>query len=117
LVDVRQYPNSRRKGFSKSALIRALAEVGIAYESISDLGSPPELRKEYRSTGDVARFFECFELHLDVQGEALQRLLERAQTEICCLLCYERDPNLCHRKIVADRIEALDDNGLRVCHL
>jgi uncharacterized protein (DUF488 family) len=117
VIDVRQYPNSRRKGFSKSALTKALAEAGIIYESVSALGSPPDLRKEYRLTGDVGRFFRCFELHLNAQEDALENLLERVQTETCCLLCYERDPNLCHRKVVADRIKTLDANGLRIRHL
>lgn len=117
LIDVRQYPNSRRKGFSKSALTQVLTDAGIDYESISALGSPPALRKEYRSTGDVDWFFEHFEIHLDEQKEFLQHLLEKVQTETCCLLCYERDPDLCHRKSVANRIKALDDNGLRICHL
>ncbi|MCP4626987.1 MAG: DUF488 domain-containing protein [bacterium] len=33
------------------------------------------------------------------------------------LLCFERDPEICHRKIVAQEIRKLDGNGLKVEHI
>ena len=117
VVDVRQYPNSRRKGFSKSALTQVFAAAGIVYQSIPALGSPRDVRKRYRSTGDTTWFFEAFESHLDSQEGALHRLLEMVQEDSCCLLCYERDAEVCHRKAVAERIRTLGGNGLRIRHL
>ena len=32
-----------------------------------------------------------------------------------CLLCFERDPNTCHRLIVADRMAA--EAGFQIVHL
>ena len=117
VIDVRQYPNSRRRGFSKSALARQFDEEGIAYESVPVLGSPPDIRKAYRLTGDVATFFKEYTLYLETQEDALRHLLDLVHAETCCLLCYERDADLCHRKVVAERIKELDGNGLYVCHL
>ena len=117
LIDVRQYPNSRRKGFSKSALSQKLATVGIDYESITALGSPPQLRREYHQTGDFDAFTSRFIVHLDGQNSALDYLLELAQEANCFLLCYEREAELCHRSLVAERIQKLDSNGLQVHHL
>ncbi len=117
VVDVRQYPNSRRRGFSKSALARLFGEAGITYESVPVLGSPPNLRRAYRLTGDAAAFFREYERYLETQRDALFHLLDLVRAETCCLLCYERDADLCHRKVVAERIKELDGNGLHVCHL
>ena len=43
LLDVRELPMSRRKGFSKNALKAALAEVGIDYRHEKRLGSPKDV--------------------------------------------------------------------------
>ena len=117
VVDVRQYPNSRRRGFSKSALARVLNEAGIGYESVSALGSPVEIRKDYRTTGDAEEFFKRYELYLAGQAEALQHLLDMVNADTCCLLCYEREAERCHRRVVAEHIKELEGNGLRICHL
>lgn len=117
VVDVRQYPNSRRPGFSKSALTRLLSESGIAYESLPALGSPIDLRKAYRLTGDVVTFFKQYQRYLETQDEALAYLLSLAHTQQCCLLCYERDADECHRKIIAEFIQKMDGNSLEICHL
>ena len=56
LLDIRELPTSRRKGFSKSALSAALADAGIGYAHERALGSPRELRHRLREDGDLARF-------------------------------------------------------------
>ena len=33
------------------------------------------------------------------------------------LLCFERDPQKCHRSVVAKEIQKLDGNGLSVKHI
>ena len=40
VIDVRQYPISRKRGFSKTALSEKLAGVNIAYCHIRDIGLP-----------------------------------------------------------------------------
>ena len=117
VIDVRQYPNSRRRGFSKSALARLFGEAEIAYESVPVLGSPPDLRKVCRLTGDAAAFFREYKRYLETQRDALLHLLDLVRAETCCLLCYERDADVCHRRVVAERIKELDGNSLRICHL
>ena len=64
LLDIRELPISRRKGFSKSALSKALAETGIAYCHERALGSPREIRYRLREDGDLARFFSDFREYL-----------------------------------------------------
>ncbi len=56
LVDVRENTHSRKKGFSKTALASALDGQSIRYVHLRALGTPPEMRKAYHATGDLAQF-------------------------------------------------------------
>lgn len=55
IVDVRELPLSRKKGFSKSALRDALRAAGLDYFHVPALGCPKEIRTRYKVDGDWAR--------------------------------------------------------------
>ena len=103
LLDIRELPISRRKGFSKSALSKALAETGIAYCHERALGSPREIRYRLREDGDLARFFSDFREYLATQCSLLDSLA-RTTTGSVALLCYERNHAECHRSVVAEAL-------------
>jgi uncharacterized protein (DUF488 family) len=103
LLDIRELPISRRKGFSKSALSAALTDAGIEYSHERALGSPREIRYRLRENGDLARFFSDFREYLDTQRPLLDTLA-RTITGAVALLCYERNHAECHRSIVADAL-------------
>src|SRR5690606_1162660 len=60
LIDIRDRAQSRRPGFSKSALAEALDEVDIDYVHFRQLGDPKEGREAARR-GDLARFRQVYE--------------------------------------------------------
>lgn len=105
LLDVRELPISRRKGFSKTALRDALNNAGIAYRHERELGSPREIRNQLRDDGDFSKFESRFEAYLQTKNE----LLDAITTEIkgaVALMCFERNWRQCHRKIVASHLVA-----------
>ena len=55
IIDVRDLPLSRKRGFSKNALAAALAKIGITYLHLKALGDPKPGREAARS-GDFASF-------------------------------------------------------------
>ena len=63
LLDVREAPISRRKGYSKTALAAALAASGIDYVHLRGLGTPKPGR-EAAKAGDRAGFLEIFQRHM-----------------------------------------------------
>ena len=73
LLDVRELPISRRRGFSKNALKTALAEAGIDYRHEKQLGSPKDVRHRLREDWDYNRFFRDFNKHLKKQMALLDR--------------------------------------------
>ena len=103
LVDVRELPLSRKKGFSKSSLSESLQRAGIEYVHIRELGSPRPVRNRLKKDGDYPSFFSAYLKHLRHQTEALkelERLVE--QYRRVCLMCFEKSPQQCHRSRLAD---------------
>lgn len=101
VVDVRALPLSRKKGFSKNALAKALEGVGIAYAHRVALGTPKPMRTRYKRDHDFAALKVAFEKYLEDQTYSLMELNELVKGKRACLLCFEADPNLCHRSLVA----------------
>ncbi len=113
VIDVREYPLSRRKGFSKNILHALLNANDIEYVHLKGLGDPKNGREAARA-GDYKKFLQIFSAHMKTkQAQAdLKLAIELAQSSVSCLLCYERSPDECHRTIVADAIAA--DTGQRI---
>ncbi|ACO47216.1 DUF488 domain-containing protein [Deinococcus deserti] len=108
VVDTRERAQSRRRGYSKTALGMALAQQGIAYRHLRALGTPPGIRKAYKLNRDFAALKAGYTLHLATQGEALTELAALAARSRVALLCYEADPHECHRSLVARRLQELE---------
>lgn len=105
LVDVRELPLSRKKGFSKNQLRDATASVGIKYVHIKALGDPREGRLAARA-GDHDRFVRIFTRHMQTEDalSGLKALSQLVDDGRICLLCFERNHRDCHRKIVVDQL-------------
>ena len=107
LIDVRELPISRRKGFAKTALSAALTAADIQYLHLKGLGDPKPGRDAARA-GDHAGFLKVFKAHLltsSAQSD-LKVAATHAMVGGACLMCYERDHTTCHRDLVAKSIDA-----------
>lgn len=115
LADIRAVAISRKQGFSKNALRARLAEHGIAYIHFSDLGDPKPGRDAARA-GRHDEFRRIYSAHLATPRAtaALHVLRETMDTATVCLLCFERDPTTCHRRLITDRLGA---SGVKVIDL
>ncbi len=106
LADVRAVANSRKRGFSKGALGTSLREAGLGYAHLRSLGTPKSGRQAARA-GDAAlmRRIYCEEVLDTAAGiAALDELAALAEASPICLLCFERDPAGCHRRVLAERL-------------
>ena len=103
LLDVRELPLSRRKGFSKRALAARLASSGIDYQHVRALGTPRGIRHRLRAHGDWRGFFSEYREYLATQRAVLDGLAGTL-TGTTALLCYERSPTECHRSVVAEAL-------------
>jgi uncharacterized protein (DUF488 family) len=109
LIDVRELANSRRRGYSKTALSGVLAEAAIEYLHVRALGNPKPIRDLYKA-GRVAEGRELYRRRLP--REALERLADALREKPTALMCLEDDPSSCHR---TDILAALrDELGLEL---
>lgn len=105
VVDVRAVASSRKAGFSKTLLGNSLKAEGIDYLHLRPLGTPKAGRDAARA-GRTDEMRQIFNAHLEEPEAqlALAQAIELAGQKRIALLCYEDDPNCCHRQIVAQRI-------------
>jgi uncharacterized protein (DUF488 family) len=106
LADVRAVALSRKRGFSKSALRDALASQDIGYRHFRELGTPKEGRQAARAgDGALMRRIYCEEVLTSAPAQdAFRELAALAGDQPICLLCFERDPENCHRRVLAQRL-------------
>lgn len=106
VLDVRERPQSRRPGMSKTKLAAVLAAHGIAYEHRRALGTPPEIRAFYRRSA-VREGARRYRAHAEANaaGELDALAAELAGGgPATALLCLEAEPSGCHRSVVAEML-------------
>ena len=116
IVDVRAVPLSRKPGFSKNRLIAALEAKQVEYKHMVRLGAPRAVRDDLRATGDWPQYARGYAAHLDGCDAEIQALLDLAAERTICLLCFERDPAVCHRSLITQRM-AEKQPGLVIEHI
>ena len=115
VVDVRDVPLSRKRGFSKKALAAALDATGMEYLHIRSLGCPKPIRDQYRANRDWNAYTVAFMNHLREQTAAVGELAAVCEARAAALLCYEADAGFCHRTYVARAAAAI--SGGSVLHI
>jgi uncharacterized protein (DUF488 family) len=130
LLDVRQRRGVRGSQYSwanSKRLQAALAEAGIAYEHLPELAPTTELRHlQYaedarqgvgkRSRAQLApEYVSRFTSERLDQVDLAPIVQSMPSDGTVALLCVERDPEACHRSLVAERIA--DRFGLQLQHL
>jgi uncharacterized protein (DUF488 family) len=130
VIDVRQRRGVRGPQYSwanSNRLQAALAEAGIDYRHHPELAPTTELRQlQYREddrlgVGKRSRTELAPAYSRRYVSEILERVdlaelvAELPHDGAGALLCVERDPEACHRSLIADRIAA--EHGVPVTHL
>ncbi len=105
VIDVRALPLSRRPGFSKTPLKNALAEVGIDYVHLKALGTPPAGREAARKGRheELERIY-AGQLELPEAIVAAAQMRDLAAEKPSALLCFEREPDGCHRSLLLNAV-------------
>lgn len=116
LIDIRDVPISRKKGFSKNKLAELLRDAGVEYLHLKGLGDPKPGRIAARE-GNIDEFRRIYNAHLqsEVAQNDLLKAIQAAMGRAACLLCYERDPKDCHRRIVGE--EMARRAGFQLIHI
>ncbi|KQM66995.1 MULTISPECIES: DUF488 domain-containing protein [unclassified Sphingomonas] len=105
VIDVRALPLSRRPGFSKTSLAAELAGHGIDYVHLKALGTPKRGRDAAKK-GDVATLRAVYDEQLELPEAQAQAaiMLGLAAEMPSALLCFEREPQHCHRTLLLEAV-------------
>lgn len=117
VVDVRERPLSRKRGLSKVSLAQRLADVGVEYLHVRELGNPRDYREALKQGWAFGEFAIEFKARLESLAAELEELSDVAVGKKTCLLCFEADPARCHRSLVAEALAATTDGEMEVIHL
>lgn len=115
IVDVRELPLSRKKGFSKASFQQALAAADVAYFHVPALGCPKDVRDRYKADRDWSAYTRDFLAYVDTQDATVRELVKLSKATTSCLVCFEADYAACHRTYVARAARKL--GGPLVMHL
>lgn len=124
VVDVRQRRGVRGSEYAwanAARLAAALEQAGIEYEHRTELAPTTEVRElQYREdararVGKRARDRLSPEYVRRYTAEILDQVELVPPAPASALLCVERDPEACHRSLIAERLAA--EHGLAVTHL
>jgi uncharacterized protein (DUF488 family) len=116
VVDVRRFPKSRLRGFSKDELEVILGSVGVSYRWFGVLGA-----LGLRFSGSVkcvdSQTFNSYVNYLLTSEEVyntLRCLSELASKYYVLIMCRELNPKYCHRQFIADVLSIM---GFKVLHI
>lgn len=116
LADIRRNPLSRKYGFSKTTLQGICDKLHIRYCHIPALGIPSSDRRTLETKADYDRLFKMYEVDILPSATAeLAALSQQVQESRTALVCFEEDPQSCHRSRTATRIARI--TGLPIVNL
>lgn len=98
VIDVRELPLSRRRGFSKSSLSASLAASRIEYTHLRAAGNPHRHLK-----ADPVRCLRLYTSHLANHPEVLDCMASEISGPVA-VLCFERAHHRCHRSRLLDAL-------------
>jgi uncharacterized protein (DUF488 family) len=130
VADVRQRRGVRGREYAwanSQRLQATLAEAGIEYRHRPELAPTTEIRRiqyaedDRRGVGKRSRDELAPAYRERYSAEILDRVdlgaivAELPEDALTALLCVERDPEACHRSLIAERLA--DEHGVSVLHL
>jgi uncharacterized protein (DUF488 family) len=129
VLDVRQRRGVRGSQYAwanAKRLQAALVEAGVAYSHLPELAPTTEMRQlQYeederkgegkRSRSELAPGYIHHYTEEVLDQVDLEPIVRFVGDNRAALLCVERDPEACHRSLIAERLER--DFGLKVIHL
>ncbi|MGB3954076.1 MAG: DUF488 domain-containing protein [Brooklawnia sp.] len=109
LVDIRTVPRSRHNPqFAQDALAASLAEAGLGYHYLKQLGGLRSKVKDSTNLGWRNQSFRNYADHMQTDDfrQGIAALLEIAQRGQTAIMCAEAVPWRCHRSLVGDALLA-----------
>lgn len=117
VLDVREIPLSKdNPDFNKFSLIKSLRKCAINYFYVKPLGSTETIRRCKLDELGTLKYFQAYERHLQQHRHLIHDIAVETKGLNICILCRERDPETCHRTLVADYLQLEQVESSRLKH-
>lgn len=106
VVDVRLNNTSQLSGFTKRDDLRFFLEevAGIEYMHVPELAPTQDILDAYKKhKGDWSVYEQ--EFNALMAKRAIEKTISRDTADLGCLLCSEKKPHHCHRRLVAEYLQ------------
>ncbi len=119
LCDVRKNPISRKHGFSKRQLEKAVSNIDIEYMHLPELGIASEKRRNLKTQKDYDRLFEDYQnTTLKNNSCAINKLYQMfLNKKRVAITCFEANVCMCHRGQLALALTQLPDWKYEIKHI
>jgi uncharacterized protein (DUF488 family) len=117
LADVRRFPSSRKHPqFNGEPMARALAEAGIEYLPLPELGGRRQPRADSPNTAWRNASFRGYADYMETAPfkAGIERLLQLAGRKRTAVMCAEALWWQCHRALISDYLQS---RGIDVFHI
>ena len=118
LADVRSWPASKRyPQFNREALAKSLADAGILYEHVRELGGRRKPKPDSRNTAWRNASFRAYADHMETEEfrKGVERFLVLAgEAGSAAIMCAEAVWWRCHRSLISDYLKS---RGIEVMHI
>jgi uncharacterized protein (DUF488 family) len=117
LVDVRQFPSSRTcPQFGEEALRKSLAEAGLGYQHLVELGGRRRARPDSHNVAWRNDSFRGYADYMETPAfaDGVERLVTIARERRAAIMCSEAVWWRCHRSLIADYLKV---RGAQVRHI
>jgi uncharacterized protein (DUF488 family) len=91
-------------GFTKSQLEILTNKLHITYQNIPELGIPSNLRQKLNCKQDYLKLLEEYRKTIDEKEKYLTFLNNLSKNHKIALMCYEENPEICHRRIIGETL-------------
>lgn len=118
LADTRLNNNSQLAGFTKKGNIEFFTEklTGMTYLELPLLAPEKDMFSEYRKEGDW-ELYESLYIQLLERRSAVESIDRRLLEEGVVLLCSERTPEMCHRRLASEYLKSNGFPQVEIFHL
>lgn len=117
VIDVRLNNTSQLAGYAKQEDLHYILElIGIQYEHHPELAPTNKLLQDYKNKKISWEEYAIIFNGLLNERKPLEKLNLEQGPDVVCLLCSEDEPRNCHRKLVAEYIQATME-GIEIKHL
>ena len=118
LADTRLNNNSQLAGFTKKGNIEFLTEklTGMTYLELPLLAPEKDMFSKYRKEGDW-ELYESLYVQLLERRSVVESIDRHLLEEGVVLLCSERTPEMCHRRLASEYLKSNGFPQVEIFHL